>query len=397
VLNMRSSAMIALSCLCGGSLAFSAGAKSVAGQRLQNAASPTVLLRQMNRRSDQQSLNMLSADKPLKIGVVGVTGAVGVEIIDVLGKRGFPVSELKLFASARSAGKDMKTPFGDLKIEEFSLDSARACDVVFLAVSGDFAEEWAEKIAEGDAGALVIDNSSAFRYTDGIPLVVPEINADAARKSDKKLIANPNCTTAIALMALAPLHKEFGIKRCIMSTYQAASGAGAPGMRELEEGAAQFVKGEKVTNSVFAHQLPFNVIPHIDKFLDDKYTKEERKVTWETRKIMDLPDLPVSCTCVRIPTLRAHGESITIETEKPINMERAYAVLNEASGVVVVDDTSKNLYPMPITASTKFDVEVGRLRINDVFGENGLDMFVVGDQLLRGAALNAVLIAEAVM
>lgn len=255
----------------------------------------------------------------------------------------------------------------------------------------------AEKIADGDAGALVIDNSSAFRYTDGIPLVVPEINADAARKSDKKLIANPNCTTAIALMALAPLHKEFGIKRCIMSTYQAASGAGAPGMRELEEGAAQFVKGEKVTNSVFAHQLPFNVIPHIDKFLDDKYTKEERKVTWETRKIMDLPDLPVSCTCVRIPTLRAHGESITIETEKPINMERAYAVLNEASGVVVVDDTSKNLYPMPITASTKFDVEVGRLRINDVFGENGLDMFVVGDQLLRGAALNAVLIAEAVM
>ena len=168
-------------------------------------------------------------------------------------------------------------------------------------------------------------------------------------------------------------------------------------MRELEEGAAQFVKGEKVTNSVFAHQLPFNVIPHIDKFLDDKYTKEERKVTWETRKIMDLPDLPVSCTCVRIPTLRAHGESITIETEKPINMDRVYAVLNEASGVVVVDDTSKNLYPMPITASTKFDVEVGRLRVNDVFGENGLDMFVVGDQLLRGAALNAVLIAEAVM
>merc|ERR1712028_230954 len=162
----------------------------------------------------------------------------------------------------------------------------------------------------------------------------------------------------------APLHNEFGIKRCIMSTYQAASGAGAPGMKELEEGAAQFVKGEKVENSVFAHQLPFNVIPHIDKFLEDAYTKEERKVTWETRKIMDLPDLPVSCTCVRIPTLRAHGESITIETEKPINMDRVYAVLNEASGVV---------------------------------GENGLDMFVVGDQLLRGAALNAVLIAEAVM
>jgi aspartate-semialdehyde dehydrogenase len=393
---MRTSVMLALSCLCGGSLAFSAGAKSPSTVTRQ-AVSPTALLRQINRRSDQQALNMLSADKPLKVGVVGVTGAVGVEIIDVLGNRNFPVSELKLFASARSAGKDIKTPFGDQKIEEFTLESARACDVVFLAVSGDFAEEWAEKIAEGDDGALVIDNSSAFRYTEGIPLVVPEINADAGRKSDKKLIANPNCTTAIALMALAPLHKEFGIKRCIMSTYQAASGAGAPGMKELEEGAAQFVRGEKVESSVFAHQLPFNVIPHIDKFLDDKYTKEERKVTWETRKIMDLPDLPVSCTCVRIPTLRAHGEAITIETEKPIDMDRAYAALNAASGVVVVDDTSKNLYPMPITASTKYDVEVGRLRINDVFGKNGLDMFVVGDQLLRGAALNAVLIAEAVM
>jgi len=393
---MRTSVVLALSCLCGGSLAFSAGAKSPSTVTRQ-AVSPTALLRQINRRSDQQALNMLSADKPLKIGVVGVTGAVGVEIIDVLGKRDFPVSELKLFASARSAGKDIKTPFGDKKIEEFTLEAARACDVVFLAVSGDFALEWAEKIAEGDDGAVVIDNSSAFRYTDGIPLVVPEINADAARKSEKKLIANPNCTTAIALMALAPLHKEFGIKRCIMSTYQAASGAGAPGMKELEEGAAQFVRGEKVENDVFAHQLPFNVIPHIDKFLDDQYTKEERKVTWETRKIMDLPDLPVSCTCVRIPTLRAHGEAITIETEKPVDMEKAYAALNAASGVVVVDDTSKNLYPMPITASTKYDVEVGRLRVNDVFGKNGLDMFVVGDQLLRGAALNAVLIAEAVM
>merc|ERR1719486_401174 len=291
----------------------------------------------------------MMASKPLKIGVVGVTGAVGQEIIDVLGNRKFPVEELKLFASARSAGKPMATPFGEKMIEEFTLESARDCDVVFLAVSGDFALEWAPKITEND-GPLVIDNSSAFRYDDDVPLVVPEINAEAAKKSKSKIIANPNCTTAIALMALAPLHKKFGIKRCIMSTYQAASGAGAPGMKELEEGAAQFVRGEKVENAVFAHQLPFNVIPHIDKFLDDQYTKEERKVTWETRKIMDLPDLPVSCTCVRIPTLRAHAEAITIETEKPVDMEKAYAALNAASGVVVVDDTSKNLYPMPITA-----------------------------------------------
>ena len=306
------------------------------------------------------------------------------------------VAELKLFASARSAGKKQSTPFGELEIEEFSLEAARACDVVFLAVSGDFALEWAEKISEGEDGALVIDNSSAFRYNDDVALVVPEINAEAGRKSKKKIIANPNCTTAIALMALAPLHEAFGIKRCIMSTYQAASGAGAPGMSELEDGTKDYVEGKEVTNSVFAHQLPFNVIPHIDKFLDDKYTKEERKVTWETRKIMDLPDLPVSCTCVRIPTLRAHAEAITIETEKPVDLDKAYAALNAAPGVTVVDDLSSNLYPMPLTASTKYDVECGRMRKNDVFGEYGLDFFVCGDQLLRGAALNAVLIAEAI-
>jgi aspartate-semialdehyde dehydrogenase len=399
-------ALVALS-VGSGALAFNAGARQAppvsrlhahtatavpTANRPAARAGPTVL-----QRPSVQQLRMLESDKPLKVGVVGVTGAVGQEVIDVLGKRSFPVSELKLFASARSAGKEMATPFGDLKIEEFTLEAARGCDVVFLAVSGDFALEWAEKIAEGEDGALVIDNSSAFRYTDGIPLVVPEINAEAARKSKKKIVANPNCTTAIALMALAPLHKEFGIKRCIMSTYQAASGAGAPGMQELEEGTKAYVAGDKVSNSVFAHQLPFNVIPHIDKFLDDKYTKEERKVTWETRKIMDLPDLPVSCTCVRIPTLRAHAESITIETEKPVEMDKAYEVLNAATGVVVTDDISQNLYPMPITASKKYDVEVGRLRLNDVFGDYGLDMFVVGDQLLRGAALNAVLIAEAVM
>merc|ERR1719409_1239584 len=249
--------------------------------------------------------------KPLKVGVVGVTGAVGVEIIDVLGNRKFPVSELKLFASARSAGKPMATPFGDIDIEEFTLEAARACDVVFLAVSGDFALEWVPKITADD-GPLVIDNSSAYRYDPEVPLVVPEINAEAARKSKKRIVANPNCTTAIALMALAPIHEKFGIKRCIMSTYQAASGAGAPGMNELQEGAAAMATGGVAKNEVIAH---------IDKFLEDDYTKEERKVTWETRKIMDLPDLPVSCTCVRIPTLRAHAESITIETEKPVDIK----------------------------------------------------------------------------
>uniref|UniRef100_A0A7S0L8G2 aspartate-semialdehyde dehydrogenase n=1 Tax=Coccolithus braarudii TaxID=221442 RepID=A0A7S0L8G2_9EUKA len=339
---------------------------------------------------------VMAIEKPISVGVVGVTGAVGKEIIEVLGERGVPMSEIRLFASKRSAGKTMSTTLGDKTIEEFTLEEARKCDVVFLAVSGDFAEEWAEKLS-AEGGPLVIDNSSAFRYDPRVALVVPEINAEAARRSKMRLIANPNCTTAIALMSLAPLHKLFTIKKCIMSTYQAASGAGAPGMDELQEGVRAMSAGEKVENEVFAHPLPFNVIPHIDKFLDDKYTKEERKVTWETRKILDVPDMPVSCTCVRIPTLRAHAEAITIETEKPIDLAAALAALEAAPGVVVVDDPANNLYPMPLTATSKYDVEVGRIRANDVFGDKGLDLFVCGDQLLRGAALNAVLIAEAVM
>ena len=312
---------------------FFAGASALrVGVPFHRAAAATTSAPAVARRGALSSLSMDGRDKPLKIGVVGVTGAVGKEIIDVLHNRGFNVEELKLYASARSAGKPMATPFGSINIEEFSLESARTMDVVFLAVSGDFALEWANKICEND-GPLVIDNSSAFRYDDDVALVVPEINADAARKSKKKLVANPNCTTAIALMALKPLHDTFGIKKCIMSTYQAASGAGAPGMKELEEGAAAMATGGTAKNDVFAHPLPFNVIPHIDKFLDDKYTKEERKVTWETRKIMDLPDLPVSCTCVRIPTLRAHAEAITIETDKKVDIAAAYAALNAAPGV----------------------------------------------------------------
>merc|ERR1712216_960000 len=283
----------------------------------------------------------------------------GKEIIEVLGTRKFEMSEIRLFASARSAGTKMDTPLGEKAIEEFSLEAAREVDVLFLAVSGDFALEWVPKITE-DGGPIVIDNSSAYRYDPDVPLVVPEINAEAAKKSNKRLVANPNCTTAICLMALAPLHEEFGVKRCIMSTYQAASGAGAEGMEELAEGCKSISNGGEATNSVFAHVLPFNVIPHIDKFLDDKYTKEERKVTWETRKILDLPDLPVSCTCVRIPTLRAHAEAVTIETDKKVDIEAAFAALANSPGLSLVDDVANNIYPMPLTATSKYDVEVGR-------------------------------------
>lgn len=234
---------------------------------------------------------------------------------------------------------------------------------------------------------------SAFRYDDDIPLVIPEINGQETKKS--KLIANPNCTTAIGLMALYVLHKLFTLKKVIMSTYQASSGAGQPGMDELKEGTAEILKGGKAKNEVFAHPLPFNVIPHIDKFQENGYTKEEMKVTWETRKICGLPgDFPVSCTAVRIPTIRAHSEAIVVETEKDVDIEVARKALSEAPGVRLRDDPANNVYPMPLTATGEDDVEVGRLRKSLIFGDKGLELFVSGDQLLRGAALNAVLVAE---
>lgn len=328
--------------------------------------------------------------------MVGATGAVGKEIVGCLEKSSVDVGKLRIFGSSRSAGSTRDTGFGDITVELFDVDKARECDVVFLAVSGDFALEHAEKIAEGDDGAVVIDNSSAFRYNPKVPLVVPEINAETTKSS--KLIANPNCTTAIALMALWPLHKLFKLKKVIVSTYQAASGAGQPGMDELWDQTKAVVNGEKdvADHEIFAHPLPFNVIPHIDKFQENGYTKEEMKVTWETRKICGLPDdFPVSCTAVRIPTSRAHSESIVVETELPIDIAAARKALEEAPGVKLVDDTESGKYPMPLTATGQYDVEVGRLRRSEVFGDNGLEFFVSGDQLLRGAALNAVLVAEA--
>jgi len=237
---------------------------------------------------------------------------------------------------------------------------------------------------------------SAFRYDKDIPLVIPEINGECTKTS--KLIANPNCTTAIALMALWPLHKLFKLKSVLMSTYQAASGAGQPGMDELKEGTRAVLSGERdvAENKIFAHPLPFNVIPHIDKFQENGYTKEEMKVTWECRKICNLgDDFPVSCTAVRIPTYRAHSETIVVQTEKPVDIEAARKALEEAPGVKLMDDTVKEIYPMPLTAAEQYDVEVGRIRKSLVFGDYGIELFVVGDQLLRGAALNAVLVAEA--
>lgn len=330
----------------------------------------------------------------LEVAVVGATGAVGVEVCTVLHSRSFPVGRLRLFASERSAGKALATPYGEVTIEAFSVAAVRESAFAFLAVSGSFALEHAAALA-ASGGPIVIDNSSAFRMDPAVPLVVPEVNAHAIGSA--RLIANPNCTTAIAAMVLHPLHVAFGLRKVIVSSYQAASGAGAEGMQELREGLAQALNGERPTARVFAHPLPFNVIPHIDSFVENGYTKEEMKVTNETRKIFGHAALAISCTAVRIPTLRAHSEAITIETELPVSAEAARELLRKAPGVRVVDEPARNAYPMPLTATHAHDVEVGRIRQSLVFGERGLDLFVCGDQLLRGAALNAVLIAEAML
>jgi len=328
------------------------------------------------------------------VGIVGATGAVGKEIRGCLENRGkLDVDQLRIFGSERSAGSTVETKYGDIQVELFSEDAARECDVVFLAVDGDFALKHAKNICEGEDGAVVIDNSSAFRYEKDIPLVVPEINGDETKKS--KLIANPNCTTAIGLMALWPLIQKFGVVKVLMSTYQASSGAGQPGMDELTQGTKKYLEGEDVNNDIFAYPLPFNVIPQIDKFQENGYTKEEMKVTWECIKICNLPeDTPISCTAVRIPTIRAHSETIVLETIEDVDVDVARQVLEDAKGVKVVDDPDSLSYPMPLTATGQYDVEVGRIRKSIAFGDKGLEFFVCGDQLLRGAALNAVLIAE---
>jgi len=342
----------------------------------------------------RSQIAMASAGPKLScVGIVGCSGAVGQEMLKCLEERDFPTETVRLFAK-RAAGTTVETKFGNITVEPFSVEAAQECEIVLMAVSGGFSEEFSEKIGGGPKDTSVIDNSSAFRYTDGIPLVVPEINGGDS--SCAKLVANPNCTTAIGAMALWPLHQKFKLKKVLMSTYQAASGAGAEGMAELEKGLEAYAKdGSVPAPEVFAHQLPFNVIPQIDAFQENGYTKEEMKVTWELQKIFGLPDdVKVSCTAVRVPTLRAHSESITIETEEPITPEAARETLQAAEGVKVVDDPSNMMYPMPLNATGQADVEVGRIRQSLVFGGNGIEFFVSGDQLLRGAALNAVIIAE---
>jgi aspartate-semialdehyde dehydrogenase len=324
------------------------------------------------------------------VAVVGATGAVGIEMIKTLEKRSFPVGKLTLLASARSVGKKLKFQGKDITVTELKKDSFAGIDIALFSAGGSISKEYAPLAAK--AGCVVVDNSSAFRMDDTVPLVVPEINA-ADIKGHKGIIANPNCTTAITLMALYPLHQAFGCKRIFASSYQAVSGTGAKAIAELERQVDEVVKGKPVTREVYPHQIAFNVLPHVDSFLPSGYTKEEMKMENEGRKIMHHPQFRASVTCVRVPVYRAHSVAVSAEFEKPVSVEAALAALRKAPGLDVVDNPAKCEYPLPLYQTDKYNCAVGRLR-KDCAMENGLCFWVSGDQLLKGAALNAVQIAE---
>jgi aspartate-semialdehyde dehydrogenase len=329
-------------------------------------------------------------NKKPHVAVVGATGAVGLEMIKTLEKRNFPVSKLTLLASARSVGKKLKFRGEDVTVEELTKDSFGGIDIALFSAGGGISKEFAPIAVR--AGCVVVDNSSAFRMDEAVPLVVPEINASDV-KSHKGIIANPNCTTAITLMALYPLHRAFSCKRIFASSYQAVSGTGAKAIEELKRQVDQLVHGQPATREVYPHQIAFNVLPHIDSFLPTGYTKEEMKMENEVRKIMHHPAFRASVTCVRVPVYRAHSVAVSAEFDKPVTVEAAREVLKKAPGLDLVDDPAKNEYPLPLYQTGQYNCAVGRLR-KDCAMDNGLCFWVSGDQLLKGAALNAVQIAE---
>lgn len=327
------------------------------------------------------------------VAVVGATGAVGIEMIKTLEKRNFPVGKLTLLASARSVGKKLQFKGQDVTVTELTKDSFAGIDIALFSAGGSISKEFAPIAAK--AGCVVVDNSSAFRMDDTVPLVVPEINPSDV-KNHRGILANPNCTTAITLMALYPLHQAFGVKRIFASSYQAVSGTGAKAIEELERQVGEVVSGKPVTKEVYPHQIAFNVLPHVDSFLPSGYTKEEMKMENEGRKIMHHPGFRASVTCVRVPVYRAHSVAVSAEFEKPVTVEAAREVLKKAPGLDVVDNPEKKEYPLPLYVAEKYNCEVGRLRL-DCALDNGLCFWVAGDQLLKGAALNAVQIAEVLL
>jgi len=328
--------------------------------------------------------------KKYHVAIVGATGAVGIELLRVMERRDFPVADLRLLASPRSAGKSLEFRGQDFSIAALEQNSFAGIDLAFFSAGAGTAKQFAP-IAQR-AGAVVIDNSSAFRMDADVPLIIPEINPEDIRKH-RGMIANPNCTTAVALMALHPLHSAFGLRRVFASSYQAVSGSGSRAIEELKQQVEATVGGGQAVAHVYPHPIAFNVLPHVDSFLDTGYTREEMKMQNEGRKIMHLPDFRASVTCVRVPVYRAHSVAMSAEFERPVSLEAARAVLAEASGLDLIDEPLSDRYPTPLAAAGKDNCQVGRLRL-DCALENGLGLWVSGDQLLKGAALNAVQIAE---
>ncbi len=327
----------------------------------------------------------------MNVAIVGASGAVGQEFLRVLEERNFPITELKLFGSARSAGQKRIFCGEEIEIKELRHgDDFKGIDITFTSAGASVSREFAEDITK--FGAIMIDNSSAFRMDDDVPLVVPEVNAEDALNRPRGIIANPNCTTIQLVVALKAIEDISHIRRVHVSTYQAASGAGAAAMDELEEQYRQIAKGEDVTVDKFAYQLAYNLIPQVDVFTENGYTKEEMKMYNETRKIMH-SDVEVSAMCVRVPSLRAHSESVWIETEQPIEIDQVRSAFEASEGVIVLDNPEKKEYPMPLFLAGKDPVYVGRIR-KDISNPNGITFWCVSDQIKKGAALNAVQIAE---
>lgn len=327
----------------------------------------------------------------MKVAIVGASGAVGQEFLQVLEERNFPVDELVLFGSARSAGKEYNFRGRKLTVKELQHnDDFKDIDIALTSAGAGISREYAETITK--FGAVMIDNSSAFRYDDDVPLVVPEVNPEDSKNRPRNIIANPNCSTIQMVLALKPIENLSKIKRIRVATYQAASGAGAQGIAELEQQVQDIANGKEAKVEKFQYQLAMNIIPHIDVFLENDYTKEEMKMNWETKKIMHT-DAEVSATCVRIPVARAHSEALWVETEKPLEIDKIKNAFSNFKGITVLDNPAEKKYPMPLFVSGKDDVYVGRIR-KDLTDPNSFTFWCVGDQIKKGAALNAVQIAE---
>lgn len=328
----------------------------------------------------------------MKIAIVGASGAVGQEFLRILEQRDLPIGELLLFGSQRSAGRVYKFRGKDITVKLLQHnDDFKGVDFALTSAGAGTSREFAETITRH--GAVMIDNSSAFRMDADVPLVVPEVNPEDAKNAPRRIIANPNCTTIQMVVALAPIDRLSRIKRVHVATYQAASGAGASAMAELEEQSRAISEGRQPVVEKFAYQLAYNVIPHIDVFQDNDYTKEEMKMFFETRKIMHSPEIEVSATCVRVPVLRAHSEAIWVETEEPVTVDAARNAFASAPGVVLIDNPQQKQYPMPLFAADCDPVYVGRVR-RDISNDRGLTFWTVSDQIRKGAALNAVQIAQ---